>query len=394
MKKQVLSFLEFIGENYQFLSDNNILEQSDNLSGLSSTTAFMGASSTPTTNVVALTAIKKSFDELKSSVADSGLFKKSMLNIAGEIKEGNSLFMSKGKLEIKPKTEKTKKDYLKIDEKTILDVINKEPVYKDFTFGFLVGKNLEVSGNGIFALGRLIKSRAKKMIDDETKVYIGLNLKNTDSFVANAKTGLQGPIGSFGQSIMMVMVASEIIVPNAANEQSVIKGGIKMKGNSEFISSVISNNAIPRISSPSRVEQRDELRKIGNIESVDPKELIGKYGKKRINGKGGTGVADAVKIYMDFYNTLVTPFMELTAERFKKFLDNSANEMGVPVDLFSDIKKEIDTWKSSYKVSDKVKEKATTDFQKAFNPTKESAGDAYRGATTQTLRTAGKESEI
>lgn len=389
MKKIITRFDIFINEQYHIL---NVNEQESEIDSKSKV-ALIGASLSKTSNLSAIKAIKEGFSKLKGS-SNNGKFNPSILNITGEELEKNSLYVSRDKSFLKEKSERNIRDYIKLDGEIILDSTDSKPVYKKTTFSELIDGEIEASGNGIFALGRLIKAMAKKSIKDNTPVYLALNLKNTDAFIVDSTTGMQAPTARFNSSVLMAMIAGKVIKPNNENTQSVVLAGKNNIGNQEFIKTILNRNAIPFISDIDGKKKKNDLVNIGDKEKVDVSGKISDYSNKEFNYRD---IDQVKKIYDSIFDEYYPEYVDLVSFRFKKYLDDTVKSLGITEDLFSDIKSSVDSWVKKSKESSyisKYKESGYEILKKAFNPVKESTGSTFRGASAGTKSIKGTEGKI
>lgn len=361
MKKKILGFYDFVNESYNI----SLLEQE--LSSQSQTMALIGASKSKTSTSTAIKAFKDSLG----------------FPVEGEINEKIALFRDSNKKTDRKRgfytAEKTEKsvDYIKIGDKMIDGSKSTNPVYLETTFEEIINNQLEVSGNGVFALGRLYKLKKEKKIEMTDSVILALNLKNTNGFIASAKTGLQIVQNNFQYAVLSTLITSEAIVPNPRNttnwvevSRNAIKTG-KIKPE-ETLSKV----ATPMISDADRKEMLDKIRSKG---SIDVNEFLAKYKGKKIN-KFGTEVKDMVKDFTDKY---FESYIDLTAERFKEYLDLRAEQAGIPKDLFSTMKKTINEWQTKEKGKKSAYlNTSTADVERAFKVATSKTGSAIRGVTS------------
>lgn len=386
MKNLITDFTVFVNEKYEWVS----MDEQDNLSGIDAKAGIIGASKSDTTNKTAVEALKKAFDKLKSEGKESTL-----LNIKGEISEKNALYLNKGVLELKPKTEK-KTDYIKVGDR-MLNGDYPDTASLIVTYEEISRKGAEASGNGIFALGRMLKALAKGMIDRKTEIYLCLNLKNTNSFIADAKTGLQSATPSI--DILMLMIGKKIIVPHKDNEIHYVKAGRNLSTNPDLLKTLMQRNAIPLVGEVGGRSTMDELRKITPSKSLDSK-VAEKYAGKKLNfteSKNSKDIDEAVKIYKEISKEIYAPFMEVTAEKLKKFIDDSCKKAGVSSDLFSNVMKQIDDRvKGLISAHDKLDDKWAKDMMvEIWSPKKDGPGTpAEPGATVRTSLIKGEEGEI
>lgn len=397
MKNLITNFNVFVNEKYNFVIGdvNNIYEAEESLSDLSSRMGFFGASASNTTNVTALKAVSDSFPGIANKAKEGGLFKKSMLNVKMDIKEGNALYMNiaTGKSEVKPKSSKETKHYIKFGGKLWLDGDKLEAIYKETTFSDLGKFEIEASGNGIFSISRFIKARALGMIGDKTPVYIGLGLKSTDAFVAEAKTGIQSAIGGFTDGIIMSMISAKVIVPNEGNTQSYVKAGKNNINDPEFIKSILGRRAIPSISEVDGAKKRERLKQTEGNDKLDLTEAIKKYKNRGIT----RDIADANKIFDALVDSYYSPYIEVTCNRFKKYFDMTASDLGVTTDIFKKIKSEVDNYEGIAKDKAKIEEYKKFGHERVeevFAAIKEGTPTTSKGATTKISKVKGTEGKI
>lgn len=386
MKNIITDFGIFINEKYEWIS----MDEQDNLSGIGAKAGIIGASKTDTTNKTAVEALKKAFDKLKGEGKESAL-----LNIKGEISEKNALYLKNGVLELKPKTE-NKTDYIKIGDK-LLDGDKGETVNLKVTYEQISKAGVEASGNGIFSLGRLIKALFKGMIDRKTEIYLCLNLKNTNSFVADVKTGFQHATPSI--DILILMIGKGIITPNKDNELHYVKAGRNLSKNPDLLKTLMQRNAIPLVGEVGGGSTMEEFKKMAPSKSLDSK-VAEKYAGKKLNyseSRNSKDIDDAVKIYKEISKEIYAPFIEVTGEKLKKFIEDSCKKAGVPTDLFSNVMKQIDDKvKKMISENDKLSDEWARDMMKEiWTAKKDGPGrPGEPGATVRSSLVKGEEGVI
>ena len=379
MKNIITDFGIFLNEKYELIH----IDEADDLSGIEAKAGIIGASKTNTTNKTAVDALKKGFDELKANGKDRPL-----LNIKGEVSENNALYVKNGISELKPKSEK-KGDYIKFLD-NILDGDKGGPIGIKVSYGTLSKSGVEASGNGIFALGRMIKALSTGMISRDTEIYLCLNMENTASFVADVKSGCQTSNPS--NTILMLMIGNGIIVPNKGNTESVVIAGKNLANNKDLLSSLARRNAVPSISVVGGKKITEDLQKIEPVKSLESK-VVEKYKGKKID----KDVDAAAKIYAEISNEIAAPYIETIAYKFKKFIDDSCKKSGVSGDIFADVKKGIDEKAKgmiSNSNSDNTLALAKTRIKDIFSPKKEGEGTPIKGASISTVSVDGKEGKV
>ena len=399
MKNLITDFEIFINENYSFngisLAEKEDKKNDETLSGLSSATALIGSSVAKTTNKDAFNALQEGFKEIDRSNINQELLpliytalKDEKENKVDSMNENQALIFKKGRCSIGPKTEKTK-NYLKIDNEVILSGDKGDLQVKDRKFGDIKkeGRVVEASGNGIFILGRLLKARATGAINDDTKVYLGINLKKPMLIVASAKTGIQSK--DPGKDILIGMMAKGFFVPNDKNLQSWAETGrnLAKANNKELRSTLFDRNAIPTISSPdySPAEIRKRLLEVGDASSLNTDKIFDGLKPEGITARQGSSNSDLIKklakIFVTARDKMMDPHMKLLSERFKYFYsDIVAKDTGAPKILFDDISKQVDSASASMLAS----WKKSTSEDWAIKEIKKLLSEANPGSTSGT----------
>lgn len=364
MKNLITDFEIFINENYSFngisLTEKDNKKSDDTLSGLSSATALIGSSVAKTTNKDAFNALQEGFKEIDRSNINQELLpliytaiKDEKGNKVDSMNENQALIFKKGRCSVGTKTEKSK-NYLKIDNEVILSGDKGDLQVKDRKFGDIKkeGRVVEASGNGIFILGRLLKARATGAINDDTKVYLGINLKKPMLIVASAKTGIQSK--DPGMDILIGMMAKGFFVPNDKNFQSWAESGrnLAKANNKELRSTLFDRNAIPTISSPDYTmsEIRKRLLEVGDASSLDTDKIFEGLKPERITARQSSSdlIKKLAKIFVTARDRMIDSHMKLLTERFKYFYsDIVAKDTGAPKILFDDINKQVDSASAS-----------------------------------------------
>jgi hypothetical protein len=307
---------------WQKLHEQANTEQSG-LSNVRSKTAFVGSTSSKTSNATAL-------DEFKAAFPDA--------TVAGEIDDTKALFrkeaMQSSKFwETRAKTQ-TAKNYLKIGD-IMLNGDSGKPVSITVESSDLINKPVEASGNGIFALGRALAMRkGQKLLDG--KIIIGMNTKTADSFLANADTAFQSPTGDFRNAAMFTFVVPKAVIPGAGNTTSNVTTAKNAADKGTIDPAMYTNkSALPKLPQ----NYWESLRKIAPIDAT---AFVTK-----IKGKAIKSYTTELAGYVDEYvNTFFEPFLNAYAERFKAFLKTKAGEIGIDSSSFSDLMAYIDEWKT------------------------------------------------
>ncbi len=399
MKNLITDFEIFINENYSFneisLTEKDNKKSDDTLSGLSSATALIGSSVAKTTNKDAFSSLQEGFKEIDRSKINQELlhliytsFKDEKGNKVDSMNENQALIFKKGRCSIGPKTEK-RKNYLKIDNEVILSGDKGDLQFKDSKFGDIKkeGVVVEASGNGIFILGRLLKARATESINDDTKVYLAINLKKPMLIVASAKTGIQSK--DPGMDILIGMMAKGFFVPNDKNLQSFAVSGrnLAKPDSKELRSKLFDVNAIPMISSPDYTmsEIKKRLLEVGDASSLNTDKIFEGLKPERITARQASSNSDLIKnlakIFVTARDKMIDSHMKLLSERFKYFYsDIVAKDTGAPKILFDDISKQVDSASASMLAS----WKKSTSEDWAINEIKKLFTEANPGSTSGT----------
>lgn len=410
MKNLITDFGIFINENYSFdgisLTEKENEKSGNSLSGLSTATALVCSSTAKTTNATAFKSLTEGFSEegFKKGGSDRSKVAPELLPLVSTsikddkdapvttMKEDQALFFKNGRTSVGPKTDKARKNYLKVGDKLLLDGDNGKLVTKDIKFKELKeeGKVVEASGNGIFVLGRLLKTRALGTINDDTKVYLGMNYLKPTVLVANANTGFQGK--GPGIEIIIAMMGKKFFIPHKENFKAYAVEGRKLSEDTdEKKESIFSRAAIPSISMPIDDETylqknlNPELRKVGDAKTVSADKAFKGFSPKSVSGEPEDyQINELVKIYLSAQKEISQPWFALIGERLKYFYnDIISKDFGVPNFVFADIDKQIDSsiegLAEQYKKS-QDSEWAKAEIKKYFYPKKEGSTTGNRGA--------------
>jgi hypothetical protein len=294
------------------------------ISNVKSRMGFVGATPSKTSNASALAEFKTAFTDA---------------TVTGEIDETKALFRKEtaksSKLwETRAKTQ-TAKNYLKIGD-IILNGDSGKPVTITVESADLISKSVEASGNGIFALGRALAMRkGQKLL--EGKIIIGLNTKSANSFLANADTAFQTPVGDFENSIMFTFVVSKAVIPGAGNAATNVITAKDAAAKGTVDPNIYTNNgAMPQL-------PKDYWESLKKVSPIDTTAFVAKIKGKAIKSYS----TELVGYVNEYINTFYEPFLTAYAERFKSFLKSKATEAGIDSALFQDLFAYIDEWKKT-----------------------------------------------
>ena len=369
MKNLITDFGIFINENYSFdgisLTEKENEKSGNSLSELSSATGLVCASAAPTTNATAFKSLMEGFSEdgFKKGGSDKSKVAKELLPLVSTsikddkdapvttMKEDQALFFKNGRTSVGPKTDKTHKNYIKLDDIVILespdkgDLTTKEIQFKDLN---KEGKVVEASGNGIFVLGRLLKTRALGTINDDTKVYLGMNYLKPTVLVANANTGIQGK--SPWQFILTAMMSKKYFIPNNENLKAFVVAGrnLAKPENKEKADTIFARTSVPIISMHGEEYLQKnlnlELWKEGDATTVSMEKAFNELKPEAVQGEPSEyQQKQLVNIYLEVQKRIAAPWFTLIGERLKYFYnDIISTDFGVPDFVFEDINKQID----------------------------------------------------
>lgn len=355
--------------NWQKLHEQENTEQSG-LSNVLSKTAFVGSTSSKTSNATALAEFKAAFPDA---------------TVTGEIDETKALFrkeaMKSSKFwETRPKTQKAQ-NYLKIGD-IILNGDSGKPVSITIESSDLINKPVEASGNGIFALGRAFDMRKRQKLL-EGKIIIGMNTKSADSFLANADTAFQTPVGDFRTAAMFTFVVSKAVIPGAGNTTSNVTTAKKAAEKGTIDANMFTNqSAMPQVPN----NYWESLKKVAPIDAT---AFVSK-----IKGKGIKSYNSELAGYVDEYvDTFFEPFLNAYAERFKSFLRSKSSEIGIDVSSFSDLMAYIDEWKTKQSKK-QYKEAANNEIRSLFSIASTLGSTTKPGASAAGRVVKGTEGKI
>jgi len=366
-----------------YIDWNRVFEQVESkkddsqISEMSSSMGLAGATFHKTTNESALETFK------------SGL---PGITVDGQIDETKALFKkpnlkSSQYWEVKPKTMQGK-NYLKIGDKMINgdDGDAKAIVIKSED---LANREIEASGNGIYALGRaLALKRGGKSTENLSigTIIIGLNLKNPDSFVSNMKAALQTPEAHFATGLLHLFISSQAIMPSDKNTTNQVVSAKQAVASGKMTPEIALNtSAMPSIPSG----YREQLKTIAKIDSSKFGESIK---GKNIKSKDDPILTSYINSAVD---TFFDPFINAYAERFKQYLRLEALKYGIPTELFSTAYSYIDDWKTKQVAKrESYKSRATDEIKEALLFGRSGEGETKPIATAKGTVVKGKIGKI
>jgi hypothetical protein len=346
------------------------------LSGIKDKTAFTGATLSNAPNADALAEMKRGLSNIK------------IFGDKQEITEADAItkLSANGTTNWKiiPKTVKAK-DYLKIGD-LILNGDSKKAVTIKLPISDLSSKPIEAAGNGIFALSRALLLKYGELKDfPQTPLIIGLNTKTANSFIANANTAFQGPIGEFtysGLTIFMLAKAIKSHANNTTNNVSVLRN-ILAKGTANA-STMASDGIMPQIPSSYWASEK-------SVSPIDFNAFIAKIKDKNIST-----VTPELQKYVDEYvNTFFDQFLVTYSERFKSFLNISAANAGISPTMFQELFDYINTWKTNQaSKKEEYKVDLTKEIIEALQPLKNRGSVSRPTATASGKVVSGTEGKI
>jgi hypothetical protein len=313
--------------NYQTWKRVFEQEAASGLSDIKDRAAFTGATLSNAPNADALAEMK------------SGLSNVKIFGDKQEITENDAITKvsdtNTSSWKIIPKTVKAK-DYLKIGD-LVLNGDSKKAVTIKLPISDLSAKPIEAAGNGIFALSRALLLKYGELKNfPQTPLIIGLNTKTANSFIANANTAFQRPIGEFSYSGLTIFMLSKAITSNAnntTNNISVLRN-IAAKG-SINASSMASDGIMPQI-------PKDYWPAAKSVNPIDFNSFIAKVKDKNIS----TFTPELQKYVEEYVNTFFDQFLTAYSERFKSFLNTSAANAGISPAMFQELFDYLNTWKA------------------------------------------------
>jgi hypothetical protein len=355
-----------------------VFEQ-DAASGLSDVkdkTAFTGATLSNAPNADALAEMK------------SGLPNVKIIGDKQEITENDAIAKvsdtGTSNWKIVPKTVKAK-DYLKIGD-LVLNGDSKKAVTIKLPISDLAIKPIEAAGNGIFALSRALLLKYGELKNfPQTPLIIGLNTKTANSFITNANTAFQGPIGDFTYSGLTIFMLSNAITSNAnntTNNVSVLRN-IAAKGTMDA-SEMASDGIMPQI-------PKANWESVKSVSPIDFNAFIAKIKDKRIS----TFTPELQKYIEEYVNTFFDQFLTTYSERFKSFLSESAANAGISSTMFQELFDYINAWKTD-QASKKEEYKADLirEIKEALQPLQNRGSVSRPAATASGKVVSGTEGKI
>jgi hypothetical protein len=354
MKNIITKFDIFINESYQIIG--NKIYEDDSSSGITDKVGIMAASKATTSNADAIKTLSELFKELEK--------KDKKYVLKGDIKEGNAIFINKDGFFLKPKTSGNKESdhYIKMSDKLWLDGSKKTATYKKTTYKEMLENGIEAVGNGIYALGRLMKSIFDEgKMKADTTTYMGLNFAKPTVTIMSTNTGIQGKINSFGEVLVNSMISTKIIYPNDQNLRISVSVARDRRGQKELYKDLLNNRAHPSIGDIGSADIEKKLIEDvnGDILNFDltTNAKFKSYVDKDL--KGTAGEVEANKIYGELFDSYYANYVKIVTERFKKYFDNIATDLGVSTDIFSEVKDKINTSSEEAIKADKNKVKST-----------------------------------
>jgi hypothetical protein len=238
-------------------------------------------------------------------------------------------------------------NYLKIGNK-ILDGASGKPTSIVISASALQRENIEAAGNGLFALGRSMKTmreavqsamkRGEKAADvwNNAEIIIGLNLKSANSFYAQAKTGFQNSSGKFTTGLTFTLIPINAVVPNPNNTTNHVN--VATGGKIDPLNAGVNGQAMPSIA-----DQKKWRPVLKEVDKIDASNWISKYKDKKVAKWDN----DAQTMVKDYVNTFFVPHINSTAARYKAFLRKTAQDAGIDPGMFNNMYASIESWKKS-----------------------------------------------
>jgi hypothetical protein len=336
------------------------------ISNVRSKVAFVGSTPSKTSNATALAEFKKAFPEA---------------TVTGEIDETKALFKKEAntkRWETRAKTQ-TAKDYLKVGDR-ILNGDSERLSVIAIESSDLVNKPVEASGNGIFALGRALAMRKGGQKVFEGKLIIGMNTKTADSFLANADTAFQNPIGDFRRAALFTFVPSKAVIPGAGNTTDNVK--LAITRDIKTANAATNKACVPKL-------PKEYLGSAQNVNPIDATGFVDTIKEKQIKEWN----PELAKYVEEYTNTFFESFVNVYAERFKFYLKGEANKAGIDLSLFSNLMGYIDEWKTTQN-KDEYNKAVEKEIKLLFSSVGTGGSATKPAASTSTKVTKGTEGKI
>jgi len=224
-------------------------------------------------------------------------------------------------------------NYLKIGDKQIEEsedtvahmVITKEELNK---------RQIEATGNGIFALGRAIAKSEEHKMSINSEIILVLNKNNLDSFYTNTRSSLKGSMVSFATSCGYTMLSAKVIKQHEDN-----KSGQLEYFNDTPAGDILNHFAVPSINDNTK---RGQILKVSKINGD---EFVTKHKRTvPITDFTFVEVTTAIK---DYTTMNLKSHIDTVADRYKSYIKLEADEAGIGMELFKTTLTYIETWRTS-----------------------------------------------
>lgn len=201
---------------------------------------------------------------------------------------------------------------------------------------------VEIAGNGIFAIGRLLKAYEKGEIKGNSTVVIGLNLaKGEDTFTFNVDLNEQTPILSFGSSAVASLIALNVIKddPNFNDTQELnIARNFKQKGAG---GSILNSSAIPQVAVANK----------SNLIQIDPIDTSN-FQLKNSNINYKQQPSESIKAANQFINQYWPIFAKTYVTRLKSWVNSQAAKVNIDPNAYAPVNAAIDQWITTQKIQE------------------------------------------
>lgn len=351
------------------------LFEADTISNATYRIAFTGSTPSKAPNK---SALQEFMGAVTTPVVDSD--KMDDTKAVAKIVTGNS-----SQTKVIPKTIKAT-NYLKLGDK-VLNGDSGKGATITVTKEELMKNSFEASGNGIFSLGRALAMLSK--LGSGEKIIIGMNNPTANSFIADAKTGTQMVQEHFTSSCMQTLIVSKAIIPSESNTTNNVTVFKNLSNKSDYIERAAKSaslQAVPNFSSTPEVKE-----KVNSTYVIDTAAFVESVKDKKL-----TRYDDAVKkMIIDYTNQFFEKHINTVGERFKKYLEISAESAGVPVTIFSGLFSYIDNWKKS-EIANKAKylESCQSNIAATFGRLQDGKPVLRTGGGAATKVIKGKEGEL
>jgi hypothetical protein len=168
-----------------------------------------------------------------------------------------------------------------------------------------------------------------------------MNNPTANSFIANAKTGMQDIQGKFANSCLSTLIVSKAIIPSESNVTNNVTVYRNLSNKSEYIDLAKKRANIDAM--PFLTLTPEMKTKLTESFTIDISAIVDSIKDKKL-----TRYDEATKgLINDYVNQVFEKHVNTVVDRFKKYLEASAASAGVASTVFAGIYGYLDTWKKT-----------------------------------------------